>query len=214
MKPLAHSTSLLAQHLSIWLSQCKPCMQASILLFHGSTLEAVRRIESSAAGFTALQFCRDGSQLLAATCDCRLLTYTIDGKAADQDPHLMGAVHLSSLLAAWLTSITCTIVVHLATCVTGRDLCNVLCLHCVWLVCLGDIKVTPCAICMSCTTKTQKASSVPRSVLAAFGLLTTPYLRGVAAAERSTLARDATSFIAGMLNRHTSMTDCNIEGHR
>ena len=57
-------------------------MQASILLFHGSTLEAVRRIESSAAGFTGLQFCQDGSKLLAATCDRRLFTYAIDGVSA------------------------------------------------------------------------------------------------------------------------------------
>ena len=54
-------------------------LQACILLFHGSTLEAVRRIESNAAGFSGLQFCQDGSQLLAATADRRLLTYATDG---------------------------------------------------------------------------------------------------------------------------------------
>ncbi len=52
-------------------------MQASILLFHGSTLEAIRRIESTAPGFTNLLFSQDGSQLLATTADRRLLTYAV-----------------------------------------------------------------------------------------------------------------------------------------
>lgn len=70
-------------------------VQASILLFHGSTLEAVRRIESSAAGFTGLQFCHDGTQLLAATADRRLLTYSIDGTSSD----FMDCRHLTKLCA-------------------------------------------------------------------------------------------------------------------
>jgi len=52
-------------------------MQASILLFHGSTLEAIRRIESTAPGFTNVLFSQDGSQLLATTADRRLLTYAV-----------------------------------------------------------------------------------------------------------------------------------------
>ena len=71
-------------------------MQASILLFHGSTLEAVRRIESSAAGFTGLQFCPDGSRLLAATCDRCLLTYTTDGALTGH--HALRDNRMSSIL--------------------------------------------------------------------------------------------------------------------
>lgn len=52
-------------------------LQASLLLFHGTTLEAVRRIESTAAGFTNLLFSTDGTQLLATTADRRLLTYNV-----------------------------------------------------------------------------------------------------------------------------------------
>ena len=73
---LFYSLSLPFSHL--WLQ-----LQASILLFHGSTLEAVRRVESNAAGFTGLQFSQDSSQLLAATADRRLLTYATDGMATD-----------------------------------------------------------------------------------------------------------------------------------
>lgn len=77
-----HSSPLLCSP-SLSFSQLKLQLQASILLFHGSTLEAVRRIESNAAGFTGLQFSQDSSQLLAATADRRLLTYATDGMATD-----------------------------------------------------------------------------------------------------------------------------------
>ncbi len=59
-----------------------PCdMQASILLFHGSTLEAISRIESTAPGFTNMVFSQDGSQLLTTTADRRLLTYAVGNGA-------------------------------------------------------------------------------------------------------------------------------------
>ena len=76
-------SSTLISPLSIPLSHLRLELQASILLFHGSTLEAVRRVESNAAGFTGLQFSQDSSQLLAATADRRLLTYATDGMATD-----------------------------------------------------------------------------------------------------------------------------------
>ncbi|KAA6425283.1 MAG: hypothetical protein FRX49_04777, partial [Trebouxia sp. A1-2] len=68
----APNSSLLA---TVSRSDASP--MASILLFHGSTLEAIRRIESTAPGFTNLLFSQDGSQLLATTADRRLLTYAV-----------------------------------------------------------------------------------------------------------------------------------------
>lgn len=57
-------------------------MQASILLFDGHTLDAVRRIQCSATGFTCLMFTPDGAQLVAATADRSLAFFsTLTGEA-------------------------------------------------------------------------------------------------------------------------------------
>lgn len=57
-------------------------MQASILLFDGLTLDAVRRIQCSATGFTCLTFTPDGAQLIAATADQSLAFFsTLTGEA-------------------------------------------------------------------------------------------------------------------------------------
>lgn len=52
-------------------------LQASILLFDGQTLDAVKRIQSSASGFTCLAFSPDCAHLVATSSDRSLLTYSI-----------------------------------------------------------------------------------------------------------------------------------------
>ena len=64
-------------------------MQASILLFHGSTLDAVMRIETTAPGFTSLLFSQDGSQLLATTADRHLLSYAVNTGTSPADGPLL-----------------------------------------------------------------------------------------------------------------------------
>ncbi|DBA73164.1 TPA: hypothetical protein ACH3X2_010098 [Trebouxia sp. C0005] len=98
----APNSSLLA---TVSRSDASP--MASILLFHGSTLEAIRRIESTAPGFTNLLFSQDGSQLLATTADRRLLTYAVGNGQLMQEQselHKVGvdtvALHPSQALIA------------------------------------------------------------------------------------------------------------------
>ena len=52
-------------------------MQASILLFDGRTLDAVKRIQSSAQGFTCLAFSPDCAHVVATTAERSLLVYSI-----------------------------------------------------------------------------------------------------------------------------------------
>ena len=68
-------------------------MQASILLFDGQTLDAVKRIQSSATGFTCLKFSPDGEQLLATTADRLLAIYSVSTGGHIADSAFAAAVH-------------------------------------------------------------------------------------------------------------------------
>ena len=74
-------------------------MQASILLFHGSTLDAVMRIETTAPGFTSLLFSQDGSQLLATTADRHFLSYAVSTGTSPADRPLLTYIVSSNTCA-------------------------------------------------------------------------------------------------------------------
>ena len=57
------------------------CLQASILLFDGRTLDPLSRLDTAAPGFHCLAFTADCRQLLAGASDGRLLRFSMSDGA-------------------------------------------------------------------------------------------------------------------------------------